>query len=190
MLLVSNREYGLGKSHLVCAVIHKVLASWEPAYITPLWNNGRIISNPCPAYFTTGPALRDRIQATFNNDKGETEAEVYKDVLSRKLLVIDDVGKVRPRDLAFLQGVYFRVIDSRYVNERPLVLTSNLDYPELSMVATRPSKSHPQVSHFIVCFFHSIECPCGLIAWDSFTMSPFMFASFVLNLLLLLAPVT
>ena len=32
----------------------------------------------------------------------------------KPLLVIDDIGKVRPKDTSFLQGVLYRVIDDRY----------------------------------------------------------------------------
>jgi len=128
MLLSSAHKYGLGKTHLVCAIINREIATREPARII---EHRVIVEYPCPAYFATELGLLDRLRATFNDKDGETEEQVYRQVTRKQLLVIDDVGKSKPRDFGFLQGVYYRVIDTRYVNGYPTILTTNLDYNEL-----------------------------------------------------------
>lgn len=130
MLLLSPNLYGVGKTHLVCAIINREIATREPAYLS---RSPRpcISTRPCPAYFTTEASILLRIRETYNNEEGETEGDIYRKMTTDSLLVIDDVGKVRPKDYGFLQGVYYRIIDSRYVNQQPTILTTNLDYTEL-----------------------------------------------------------
>ncbi len=127
MILLSPNLYGTGKTHLVCAIVNREIEEREAAYLS----GGQIRANRCPAYFATEAALLLRIRSTYSKEDGETEEAIYRELTTDSLLVIDDVGKVRPRDYSFLQGVYFRVIDSRYVNSQPLILTTNLDYNEL-----------------------------------------------------------
>lgn len=79
------------------------------------------------------PQLLDRIYSTFNrtDDNAETTEQLYKMLERRQVLIIDDVGKIKPRELAFVQGVYFRIIDTRCVSGKPIVMTSNLSLAEL-----------------------------------------------------------
>ena len=133
IVLLSPDKYGVGKTHLVAALANHLLDSEDPAYFSP--HSLRVIKRPCPVYFTTESDLLDGIRATFNRQGGnvnpETEESIYKQLASYGLLIIDDVGKTRPRDYSFLQGVYYRIINSRYVNEQPLILTTNLGFDEL-----------------------------------------------------------
>jgi len=71
-----------------------------------------------------------RSRETYNNN-GETENAIYKELDDVPLLVIDDVGKKQHRDYNFVMGVYYRVIDARYTSQRPIILTTNLDFKEL-----------------------------------------------------------
>lgn len=81
----------------------------------------------CPVLYTNEAHLLPRIRDTYNNDrKSETEEEIYRDLASTKLLIIDDVGKTRPRDLSYLQTVYYRIIDDRYALNKRIILTTNL----------------------------------------------------------------
>jgi len=87
----------------------------------------------CPVHLTTEQKLLNRIRQTYNqrDEEGETEEDVFSALERFHLLIIDDVGKVRPRDYSFLQGVYFRIIDDRYTEEDNIILTTNLDLAEL-----------------------------------------------------------
>lgn len=131
IVLSSGNIYGVGKTHLVAAVINRIIKESTGAAVQ---NNGEVRTNRRPIHFTTEAALLNRIRATYNhhdNDKHETEEDVYKELLNIRHLFIDDVGKVRPKDYSFLQGVYYQIIDGRYCNESPIVLTTNLGFTEL-----------------------------------------------------------
>jgi len=132
LVLLSPGVYGVGKTHLVCALAEHLLRTKDKAVFRP--TSYSIQRLQCPVTFTTESKLLARIRNTFNRGddyEAETEAEVYKSLAKFPLLIIDDVGKVRPRDYSFLQGVYFNIIDDRYVNEQYIILTTNLDYTEI-----------------------------------------------------------
>ena len=67
------------------------------------------------------------LKATFGTDESE------EDVLSRlsrcKLLVIDDLGKESPTDWTLSQ--LFRIINARYEQMRPVIVTTQFSRPEL-----------------------------------------------------------
>jgi len=120
--------YGIGKTHLVCALANHLIETAAPAS----YRNGSyyVVIHPCPVHFTREASLLSRIRQTFNQD-GETDEAIYSQLSKVPLLIIDDVGKVRPKDLSFTQSVYFRVIDDHYNNEKPIILTTNLLLDEL-----------------------------------------------------------
>ena len=129
IVLSSPDKYGLGKTHLAAALVNKLLATETAVMLTTA---GRYLRCSCPVYFTGEVDLLARIRATFNHQEdGETEAEVYRQLSTVDLLIIDDVGKLQPRDPAFLQGVYYRLIDNRYRSEQPIILLTNLSLAEL-----------------------------------------------------------
>jgi len=129
-ILASPGCYGLGKTHLVCALALKLIDEQEPARIF----RDYVRKLPCPVFITNEARLIGRVRQTFNrhdDEDAETEEGIYRSLLQPKLLIIDDVGKVRPRDSSFLQGVYYRIIDDRYVEEKAVILTTNLSLEEL-----------------------------------------------------------
>jgi len=133
LILLSPGVYGVGKTHLVCALANHLVETKETAKFQK--DSYYIVRRKCPVFFTAEAKLLNRIRQTFNNQKDEPRAEtddmIFKSLASYPLLIIDDVGKVRPRDYSFLQGVYFNIIDERYVNEQQVILTTNLDFKEL-----------------------------------------------------------
>ena len=136
LVLLSPNIYGVGKTHLVAALLNQIIETEETLNVR---EDGTFRNLPCPVYFTAENLLLSRIRATYsrsnqhNDDEfyEETEEDVYQKLEKFDLLVIDDVGKTRPRDHSFLQGVYFRIIDSRYTSEEPVILTTNLSFAEL-----------------------------------------------------------
>lgn len=129
MILLSPNIYGVGKTHLMAALVNHLITTQEPASI----GGSTIHKRRCPVYYTNENELLARIRATFESryEDHETERSIYNFLASIELLIIDDVGKVRPKDYSFLQSVYFRIIDDRYNNESPIILTTNLGYDEL-----------------------------------------------------------
>ena len=129
LVLLSPNLYGVGKTHLVCALANDLAGNSEKATLVP--SSHLIRRHRCPVLFITEPKLLARIRRTFNKDAEESDEEVYQKLNRYPLLIIDDVGKVRPRDFSFLQGVYFQILDDRYNEGLPIILTTNLDFAEL-----------------------------------------------------------
>lgn len=130
--LLSPQIYGIGKTHLVCALVNKLIKEGEPIKPNPDFDLSSLKIEKCPAYFVPEPALLDRFYKSFKENK-ETSEDIYSFLTSVELLVIDDVGKVQPKDPSFLQSVYYQIIDGRMLNELPIILTTNLDYNQLEL---------------------------------------------------------
>lgn len=131
IVLLSPDLYGVGKTHLIAALVTDFIEKAETAYFVA--DGCFLRKRRCPIYFIAENSLLSRIRQTYNRreEDAETEEDVFSQLGNYSHLLIDDVGKVRPRDYSFLQGVYFRIIDSRYTNELPIILTTNLGYAEL-----------------------------------------------------------
>ena len=125
IVLYSPGVYGVGKTHLVSVLANEIVANNPAARFND--NHRCCVANPCPVKFLTETTLLSSIKATYQQDSPVDENMIYKRLSAFELLIIDDVGKVRPHDLSFLQGVYFRLIDERYTNEQHIILTTNLD---------------------------------------------------------------
>jgi DNA replication protein DnaC len=133
LVLLSPDLYGVGKTHLVCALAESIIETDEAARIH---DRDGIVSitrfRDTPVRVFQENTLLRRIRATYNTGATETEEQVLR-LLGEKtsLLIIDDVGKVKPRDPSFLQGIFFSIVDQRYTDEIPLVITTNLSLTEL-----------------------------------------------------------
>ena len=132
LVLYSPGTFGVGKTHLVCALAMHLIKIGQPAVAGHNYQY-QIVTRPCPVHFTTEAKMLARIRETYDHryDDSETERDVYKNLERFDLLILDEVAKVRPKDLSFLQSVYFNIIDSRYVNQMPIILTTNLSPAEL-----------------------------------------------------------
>ncbi len=124
MVLFSNDIWGVGKTYLVCSIAHAILDKWnnETSY--------------CPVYFVSEPKLFLRVRSTFNRTpngeaKHETEEDIYRQLTKVPLLILDDVGKEEVSDPRFVQRVLFSIIDGRYQNMLPIVITANLNPDQL-----------------------------------------------------------
>lgn len=120
LALTSKKSWGVGKTHLACSIIHRILNRWD----------GEEIVNP--VLFITEPDLFRSIRATYNFSYDEKRwRESEEDIINRlcrvSLLVLDDVGKEETTDTRFVQRVLYAIIDGRYKNMLPMVITANLD---------------------------------------------------------------
>ena len=127
LLMYSCKTPGLGKSHLASAIGHYVIDNWQG---TPTYGG------VCPVLFVQENELLLRIRATYgNNSYGqhqEREIDIYNQLRRVELLIIDDIGKEQPADLRFCQRMYFDIINGRYNDMKPVVLTANLDPAQLA----------------------------------------------------------
>jgi len=135
LYLWSANTWGTGKTHLSCAIIHRILDQWKGDT-----NKG------CPrVVFLSEPDLFRRIQATYSftpeeKQMRESEDDIIKGIISADLLVLDDVGKEKRADPRFIQRTMFAIIDGRYKLNLPLIITANLSPGEL--------KSHLEPASF------------------------------------------
>ena len=126
LVLYSEQSWGVGKTHLVCSIAHHILNRWDGEDI------GR------PVLFISEPDLYLRIQATYNYSPEEryyreSETDIINQLTRVPLLIMDDVGKRRTHDPRFVQRVMFAVIDGRYKDMRPMVMTANLSPQKLAV---------------------------------------------------------
>ncbi len=112
------RSWGVGKTHLVNAIAHRILDR----------SQGEIYR--CPVHVTTEPDLFRRIQTTYNGGR-ENEEAIINQLVRVPLLILDDIGKEERRDMTFVQRILFAVINGRYNNLLPVVLTTNKTQKEL-----------------------------------------------------------
>ena len=110
-------ETGVGKSHLAAIVAN---AAIEAGHLT---------------IFTGVRRMLDTIKDTYNpslerEENGATELRMVKRYASVPVLVLNDLGKeqLTPWSVSML----YAIMDDRWEQGRPLIVTSNLDWPALS----------------------------------------------------------
>lgn len=126
LLMFSNKSWGVGKTHLACAIGHRILDRWQGEPMA------------CPVRFISEPDIFMQIQATYNftpeeKPYRESESDIINSLIGVRLLIIDDIGKRRVQDPRFVQRVLFAIIDGRYKREQPIVITANLNPEKLKV---------------------------------------------------------
>ena len=119
LVLISEKMWGVGKTHLVCAIAKEVIKKCKGER----W--------AAPVRFITEPDLYQRIQATYDPKYApvrlENEDSILRALTHAPLLILDDVGKEERTDKRFIQRILFSIIDGRYRNMLPLIMTTNLN---------------------------------------------------------------
>lgn len=105
---------GTGKTHLATGILQQVIRNFGSQGLI-----GR--------YTTAGGIIRS-VKDTFGS-QAKTESQVYADLVSPHLLVIDEVGVQHGTD--FERTVLFEVINGRYERLRPTIVVSNLGMADL-----------------------------------------------------------
>lgn len=85
----------------------------------------KLIDNRIPVLMTSLIKIINDLQGFRISDKNEYLNELN----NYKLLILDDLGAERQSDYALEQ--VFNVIDNRYRNEQPIIITTNLSLEEL-----------------------------------------------------------
>ena len=118
-LVIASRNNGVGKTHLSCAMLQTIIGRFSET-----------ARSHTPFRFWTAPALKHRIQDAQRFSSKETLTEVYAELASLWLLVLDDVGKEKltGADAGLMGEIYFAIINDRYNAGLPVVLTSNLGF--------------------------------------------------------------
>lgn len=103
---------GNGKSHLAGAIAN---------YLN---SKGYLI------IFVNVPEFFQRIRASFNNKKNESEDELINSLIQSDLLILDEIGNKKVS--AYEGDVLYRIVDGRYRRNKKTIYTSNLSPSELS----------------------------------------------------------
>ena len=123
--LMLSSLVGMGKTHLACAVGHKILDNWQGENI------------PCPIYFISEHEIYRRIINTYSYSQDEkinnpSENDIIDYLVKVPVLILDDLGKAERNDPRFINRIMFEVIDGRYRIQRPLIVTTNKSTDELA----------------------------------------------------------
>jgi DNA replication protein DnaC len=117
-LILYSPSPGVGKTHLMIAIANCIIDRWEG-------EPGQIIK---PIGFESGPGLVRRIRATYHlrheDNKGETEMDIYNELRGVRLLMLDDAGKEKPSD--FTRELYWYLVNERVSCGLPVVMTCRL----------------------------------------------------------------
>ena len=107
-LFLMTGEKGAGKTHLAAAVLRRIFE--EHGKRGQFWP---VID------------LLDRYRATFDSERATETVEAIDQELRRaEVLVLDDFGANKATE--WVEERLFRVVDERYRDMRPLVVTSNV----------------------------------------------------------------
>lgn len=103
--LLLRGGYGCGKTHLAAAIANEA------------------VTLGIPTIFLTIPDLLDTLRFTYDAEEVRFE-ERFHQIRSAPLLVLDDFGTQNTTDWA--REKLFQILNYRYINQLPLVLTTNL----------------------------------------------------------------
>jgi len=103
-------SYGCGKTHLAAAVANEA------------------VRRGVPTLFITVPDLLDSLRFAFSSTETTFEAR-FEDIRNSTLLVMDDFGTHNATSWA--QEKMFQIINYRYINKLPTVITTNLILDEI-----------------------------------------------------------
>lgn len=120
----SERSWGVGKTLLSCSIGHRLFDKWTGEGKSP------------SVKWVSEPELFSRIQASFNYNEEDKRIlpnadEIIMSYVRSDLLIMDDVGKEKRQDPRFIQRTLFAIINGRYDNELPMIMTANLTTTQL-----------------------------------------------------------
>jgi DNA replication protein DnaC len=108
--LLLQGGFGAGKTHLAAAIANYT------------------VGMGVPTLFLTVPDLLDMLRFSYNSEDATFE-ERFGDIRNAKLLVLDDFGTQNAT--AWAQEKLFQIVNYRYINKLPTVITTNLALDEI-----------------------------------------------------------
>lgn len=104
--------YGVGKTHLAAAIANYLIQNLKATVI-----------------FGNVTTLLGRIRQTYSENSQYEEEQILKELYDVDLLIIDDLGKEKPTE--WVEEKLYTVINQRYEDYKPIVVTSNLELEEI-----------------------------------------------------------
>lgn len=109
--LILIGDNGVGKTHLACSIANE------------------LIKNGIPIIYGTLINLLAELKNTYDVDNNISEMKIIKLYEKVDLLIIDDLGKEKPSEWGLEK--LFTIINSRYENNLPVIITTNYDQNSL-----------------------------------------------------------
>lgn len=108
--LVLSGKYGSGKTHLAAAIANFA------------------VDIGIPTLFLTVPDLLDNLRFSYDNPEATFESR-FDEIRNAPLLIMDDFGTQNATEWS--QEKLFQILNYRYINKLPLVVTTNLMLGEM-----------------------------------------------------------
>lgn len=109
--LILHGNYGVGKTHLAAAVAHECVSRNEYTI------------------FTTVPDLLDHLRSSYSSQSEVSYDQQFEQMRTAHVLVLDDLGSESSTQWA--QEKLYQLIDYRYNNKLPTVITTNVSFSDL-----------------------------------------------------------
>ncbi len=106
--LMFSGSSGLGKTHLAVGIL-KVL----------------VLEKGCDGLFCYYQQLLKDIQNSWNPQTSSTELQVLEPVFNAEILVLDDLGSVKPTD--WVWDMVAMILNTRYNHKRVTIVTTNFE---------------------------------------------------------------
>lgn len=124
---------GSGKTHLAAAIVNAIIDyvlvsdSMAEANATKGVTGGCVPSSGI--LFTGSVSLMEQLRAAMNAHDGENAQAITSRYQKAGLLVLDDLGAEKPSE--WVRERLFEIIDQRYNDCTPIIITTNADIQEL-----------------------------------------------------------
>lgn len=128
--LVLVGPWGTGKTRLGASIIAARVERWLEAYpseVIRVDDEGMVTRPPFASRFESVPQLLDAIRRSYEYDD---EPDPLERLRTAPLLILDDLGREKATDWV-LERLYV-LIDDRYGQHRPTVVTTNYSLDELA----------------------------------------------------------
>lgn len=125
--LVLQGGYGCGKTHLAASIANFA------------------VSIGVPTLFLTVPDLLDNLRFSYGSEEATFE-DRFNEIRNASLLILDDFGTQNAT--AWAQEKLFQIINYRYINKLPLVMTTNLSLGDIES-RIRSRIQDPELVSFI-----------------------------------------
>ena len=118
-VVLASPSNGVGKTMLASLILGTIVHNFE-----------QIARTVCPYQFWSVNRVKMRLRSAERYGSEETVEQVYRELSTVWLLILDDVGKEHAdgRDASYAYEMYFNLIDQRYNCELPVIVTSNLGF--------------------------------------------------------------
>lgn len=131
MLLYGVESWGCGKTHLINAIANKWYKNPKTSITVNQFGEVIVEYKGISYQLIREESLILRILATYKKESEEYELDIYNWLSQYDVLAIDDVGKYVPNNLEFYRRVMFEIIDTRYGQNKGLILSTNFSKENL-----------------------------------------------------------